>query len=99
MDEIPEDGPEDHPGDQPDSIKQLVPFKPMEEIEELEVRKIEDFIPLPDELVQKPPPTLKKIQQEASAKDQAILVPGAKSIASYSGLHSYASIHSVTTPR
>ena len=55
---ILEDRPEDNPVDQPDSGKQLVPFKLLKEIEEQAAGTTQDFIALSEEpaSLQPPPP-------------------------------------------
>jgi hypothetical protein len=67
--EILEDRPEDNAGDQPDSGKQLVPFKLSEEAEEWATGAIRDFIPLSEEpaSLQPPPGDLEAITKVGKA--------------------------------
>ena len=67
--ELPKDRPKDNAVDQPDSGKQLVPFKSSEEAEERAAGTTRDFIPLSEEpaSLQPPPGNVEAITQAGKA--------------------------------
>jgi hypothetical protein len=67
--------------DQPESSKQVVPFRPLEEGEPA-TRKMEDYIPLPDQPAQEKQSTVEQIHQTCLAKYPDTLPPGPMSMAS-----------------